>query len=94
MQNPLEFLKDTFFNEFETTMTGDRIAIGLLVSFFLSQVYKERLCLVFLCRRLPDCYKRGQGPVLIPLLTHVRHSVRVWIGSASPGWRSYTRCRP
>jgi len=67
---------------------------SILVSFFLSQVYKERLCLVFLCRGLPDCYKRGQGPALIPLLTHVRHSVRVWIGSASPGWRSYTRCRP
>ena len=36
MQNPWEFLKETFFSEFETTMTGDRIAIGLLVSFFLS----------------------------------------------------------
>lgn len=32
----LEFFKTTFEDEFQTTMTGDRIAIGLLISFFLS----------------------------------------------------------
>ncbi len=31
-----DFFRTTFENEFQTTMTGDRIAIGLLVSFFLS----------------------------------------------------------
>lgn len=30
-----QFFKDTFLSEFQTTMTGDRIAIGLLVSFFV-----------------------------------------------------------
>ncbi|MBR2635184.1 MAG: DUF4956 domain-containing protein [Clostridia bacterium] len=32
----VEFFKTTFQNEFQTTMTGDRIAVGLLVSFFVS----------------------------------------------------------
>ena len=32
----VDFFRTTFLNEFQTTMTGDRIAIGLLVSFFLS----------------------------------------------------------
>ncbi len=32
----LDFFKDTFLNEFQTTMTGDRIATGLLVSFFVT----------------------------------------------------------
>lgn len=32
----IDFLKTTFMNEFQTTMTGDRIAIGLLVSFLLT----------------------------------------------------------
>lgn len=32
----LDFFKTTFSNEFQTTMTGDRIASGLLVSFFLA----------------------------------------------------------
>ncbi len=36
MQTVIDFFKDTFMNEFQTTMRGDRIAIGLLVSFFLS----------------------------------------------------------
>ena len=36
MQQILDFFKDTFLSEFETTMTGDRIASGLLVSFFLT----------------------------------------------------------
>ena len=31
-----DFFRTTFMSEFQTTMTGDRIAIGLLVSFFLS----------------------------------------------------------
>ena len=30
-----QFFKDTFDSEFQTTMTGDRIAIGLLGSFFV-----------------------------------------------------------
>lgn len=32
----VDFFKDTFLNEFQTTMTGDRIAIGLLVAFFVT----------------------------------------------------------
>ncbi len=36
MQQILDFFKDTFLTEFETTMTGDRIASGLLVAFFLT----------------------------------------------------------
>lgn len=36
MQQILDFFKDTFLTEFETTMTGDRIASGLLVSFFVT----------------------------------------------------------
>ena len=32
----LDFFRTTFESEFQTAMTGDRIAIGLLVSFFLS----------------------------------------------------------
>ena len=36
MQQILDFFKDTFLTEFETAMTGDRIASGLLVSFFLT----------------------------------------------------------
>ena len=32
----VDFFRTTFMSEFQTTMTGDRIAIGLLVSFFLS----------------------------------------------------------
>lgn len=36
MNQILDFFRDTFMSEFQTTMTGDRIAIGLLVSFFLS----------------------------------------------------------
>jgi len=32
----IDFFKTTFQNEFQTTMTGDRIASGLLVSFFLT----------------------------------------------------------
>lgn len=36
MDQILNFFRDTFTGEFQTTMTGDRIAIGLLVSFFLS----------------------------------------------------------
>lgn len=32
----LDFFRSTFESEFQTTMTGDRIAIGLLVSFLLS----------------------------------------------------------
>ena len=32
----INFFKDTFSNEFQTTMTGDRIAVGLLVSFFVT----------------------------------------------------------
>ena len=32
----IDFFKDTFLNEFQTTMTGDRIAVGLLVSFFVT----------------------------------------------------------
>lgn len=32
----IDFFKTTFLNEFQTTMSGDRIASGLLVSFFLS----------------------------------------------------------
>ncbi len=35
MTQILDFFKTTFESEFQTTMTGDRIAIGLLVSFFL-----------------------------------------------------------
>ncbi len=31
-----DFFRTTFENEFQSTMTGDRIATGLLVSFFLS----------------------------------------------------------
>ena len=31
-----EFFKTSFDNEFQTTMTGDRIAVGLLVSFLLT----------------------------------------------------------
>ncbi len=31
-----DFFRSTFESEFQTTMTGDRIATGLLVSFFLS----------------------------------------------------------
>ena len=31
-----DFFRTTFTSEFQTTMTGDRIAIGLLVPFFLS----------------------------------------------------------
>lgn len=30
-----QFFKETFLSEFQTTMSGDRIAIGLLVSFFV-----------------------------------------------------------
>ena len=41
-----DFFRTTFMGEFQTTMTGDRIAIGLLVSFFLSLfilfVYQKR----------------------------------------------------
>lgn len=36
MNHILSFFQSTFQNEFQTTMTGDRIAIGLLVSFFLT----------------------------------------------------------
>ena len=36
MDQIINFFRDTFMSEFQTTMTGDRIAIGLLVSFFLS----------------------------------------------------------
>ena len=36
MQKVLDFFKDTFLSEFESAMTGDRIASGLLVSFFLT----------------------------------------------------------
>ncbi len=32
----LDFFRSTFESEFQTTMTGDRIAIGLIVSFLLS----------------------------------------------------------
>ena len=32
----IDFFKTTFQNEFQTTMTGDRIASGLLVSFFVT----------------------------------------------------------
>ena len=36
MNQIFDFFRTTFMSEFQTTMTGDRIAIGLLVSFFLS----------------------------------------------------------
>ena len=36
MQNVLDFFRTTFLTEFESAMTGDRIASGLLVSFFLT----------------------------------------------------------
>jgi hypothetical protein len=36
MEIILKFFKDTFLNEFQTTMTGDRIATGLLVSFLVT----------------------------------------------------------
>lgn len=36
MQTILDFFSDTFLNEFQTTMTGDRIASGLIVAFFLA----------------------------------------------------------
>jgi len=32
----IDFFKTSFLNEFQTTMTGDRIASGLLVSFFVT----------------------------------------------------------
>lgn len=55
---------------------------SILVSIFLSQVYKERLCPVFLCRGLPDCCKRGQGPALIPLLGHPAVDVYAGVNGA------------
>lgn len=36
MDQMMTLIRDSFFNEFQTTMTGDRIAIGLLVSFFVA----------------------------------------------------------
>lgn len=36
MQTVINFFRDTFLDEMQTTMSGDRIASGLLVAFFLS----------------------------------------------------------